>query len=203
MEAGHTLQQLILVMILRSLFLVLLTSASTEMYSNGYTSTNSAHGDVNGICGNVEHSDGGVRIFADARKIIIFGKDGNNHTVLMMNGEFAETDTTTRYSLVPQAQICLNDMYMTTGQERISYRGDGNAWWDDQQNTISWISFCDAMYSYQESWYGKIRYTGWHQYNDRGTFEGKWRDNSRLNDGTQYGSTTNESTGVWKSPHCL
>lgn len=175
--------------------------ASTELYSNGYTGTTESIGDVNGICGNVEHSDGGVHIFADNRKIIMFGKDGNNHTVLLMNGEFAETDTTTRFSLVPQAQICLNDMHMTTSQERISYRGDGNAWWDDQSNTCSWISFLDAMYSYQESWYGKIRYTGWHQYNDRGSYEGKWRDNSRLNDGTTTGSTTNESTGGYGRAH--
>ena len=157
---------------------VLDPGTSTEMYSNGYTGTDSAKGDVNGICGNIEHSDGGVHIFADNRRII-FGKDGNNQTVLMMNGEFTENDTTTRFTLVPQAQICLNEMHQTTAQERISYRGDGNAWWDDQSYTVSWISFCEAMYSYQSNFYGKIRYTGWHQYNDRGTYEGKWRDNSR------------------------
>ena len=62
--------------------------ASTEMYSNGYTGTSSDHGDANGICGNAEHSDNGIHIFADNRRIIIHGKDGNNNTVLLMNGEF-------------------------------------------------------------------------------------------------------------------
>ena len=180
---------------------VLDPGTATEMYSNGYTSTDSAKGDVNGICGNIEHSDGGVHIFADNRRIIFFGKDGNNQTVLMMNGEFTENDTTTRFTLVPQAQICLNEMHQTTAQERISYRGDGNAWWDDQSYTVSWISFCEAMYSYQSNYYGKIRYTGWHQYNDRTNYEGKWRDNSRLDNGTQYGSNTNESTGGYGRAH--
>lgn len=164
---------------------------STELYSNGYTSTDSARGDCNGICGNVEHSDGGVHIFADNRRIILFGKDGNNHTILMMNGEFAETDTTTRYSLVPHAQIHLNDMAFTTASQAISYRGDGNAWWDDQTIGVSWISFLDAMYSYNLAFNGKIRYTGWHH---RNSDRGKYRMHSRLDDGTTLGSTTNYST---------
>ena len=39
-----------------------------------------------------------------------------------MNGEFAETDTTTRYSLVPHAQICLNSMYNQSDTRNVSYR---------------------------------------------------------------------------------
>lgn len=180
---------------------VLDPGASTEMWSNGYNGTNADIGDSNSICGNIEHSNTGVHIFADARRIIIFGKDGNNYSVLQMNGEFTETDTTTRFTLVPQAQIQIAPLYHSTATNSVSYRGDANAIWNQQTYSWSWISFCESMYSYRQGWTGKLRYTGWHHYNERGTYEGKIRWRSALDDGTQYGSTTNEYVSGFGRAH--
>ena len=174
---------------------------STELISNGYTGTSTDYGDANGICGNAEHSDNGIHIFADNRRIIIHGKDGNNNTVLLMNGEFTENDTTTRYSLVPQAQICLANMYHSTADNNVSYRGDNSAIWNQQTYSWSWISFLESMYSYRAGWTGKVRFTGWHHYNERSSYEGKHRRRSRLDDGTQYGSSTNETTASFGRAH--
>ena len=180
---------------------VLDPGTSTEMLSNGYTGTSTDYGDANGICGNAEHSDNGIHIFADNRRIIMHGKDGNNNTVLLMNGEFVENDTTTRYSLVPQAQICLANMYHSTTNNNVSYRGDNYAIWNQQTYSWSWISFCESMYSYRQGWTGKVRFTGWHYYNNRDSYEGKHRRISRLDDGTQYGSSTNETTASFGQAH--
>tara|TARA_S200000501_G_scaffold245422_1_gene229871 strand:- start:117 stop:1367 length:1251 start_codon:yes stop_codon:yes gene_type:complete len=180
---------------------VLDPGASTEMWSNGYTGTTADIGDANSICGNIEHSDTGIHIFADARRIIIFGKDGNGYNILQMNGEFTETDTTTRYTLVPQAQIQLAGMYHGTVTNNVSYRGDTYAIWQQQTYSWSWISFCESMYSYQQGWTGKLRYTGWHHINDRATYDGKYRRRSTLDDSTQYGSSTNEVLAGYGASH--
>ena len=175
--------------------------ASTELYSNGYNGTSSSYGENHGICGNTEHSDQGIHIFADNRRIIIHGKDGKNHTLTLINGEFAENDTTTRYSLVPHAQMCLNSMYHIADTRNVSYRGDTYTPWNGFSYTVSFISFLEAMYSYQSGWTGKVRYTGWHQYNDRATYGGKIRWRSQLDDSTQYGSDTLATTHGYGKAH--
>ena len=175
--------------------------AATELISNGYDGTSSSYGENYGICGNTEHSDQGIHIFADNRRIIIHGKDGKNHTVTLINGEFAETDTTTRYTLVPQAQMCLSSMYHISDVRNVSYRGDTYTPWNGFSYTVPFISFLESMYSYQSGWTGKIRFTGWHQYNDRATYGGKCRYRSRIDDGTQYGDSTLESSNGYGRAH--
>ena len=46
-----------------------------------------------------------VFIFLQTIVESLYLKDGNNHTVLMMNGEFTENDNTTRFTLVPKLKI--------------------------------------------------------------------------------------------------
>ena len=178
---------------------VLDPGTGTEMWSNGYTSTNSGIGDVNGICGNTEHSDNGIHIFADARRILIFGKDGNSHPVFMINAEFTETATTTAQSLVPVAQLmCCDVNRVYNGYENISYRGEGGAIWQDRDTTYPWISFCESNFSYHPGWYGKIRATGWYSCNVNDWLRGGGGEahrawSSRSNN-TQYGDTTDSGT---------
>ena len=57
---------------------------ATEMWGNGYTGTTSGFGDCYGICGNTEHSNNGIHIFADSTRIFMHGKDGNDQVVWMM-----------------------------------------------------------------------------------------------------------------------
>ena len=171
---------------------VLDPGTATEMWSNGYTGTSSSTGDVHSICGNVEHSGFGIHVFADSTRIMIFGKDGNDHEVMLINAEFSETATTTYHTLVPQSQICINEYQQGVISESVSYRGDGNALWDDRSETYSFISFCDATFSNQTSFYGKIRWTGWHP--SSGEKQKCARLASRINDGTQFGSSADEQT---------
>ena len=173
------------------------------MYSNGYTGTDSDHGDANGICGNAEHSDNGIHIFADNRRIIIHGKDGNNNTVLLMNGEFTENDTTTRYSLVPQAQICLANMYHSTLTIMLVIEETLMQFGTNKRILGLGLVFASLCIHIAQGWTGKIRFTGWHHYNNRDNYEGKHRRISRLDDGTQYGSNTNETTYGFGKPMLL
>ena len=178
---------------------VLDPGTGTEMFGNGYTSTNSAIGDINGICGNTEHSDLGIHIFADARRILIHGKDGNNHVCFMVNAEFTETATTTAETLVPVAQLfCCDQNRNHGGYNSALYRGNGI--WQSGPNSVSypWIQFSESNFSYNPTYYGKIRCTGWTSGNpndwNRGGGGEAQRLSSRLDDGTQYGSTTDEGT---------
>lgn len=176
---------------------VLDPGTGTEMFGNGYTSTNSAIGDVHGICGNSEHSDLGIHIFADARRILIHGKDGNNHTVFMVNAEFTETATTTAETLVPVAQLfCCDQNRNHNGYLSTLYRGNGI--WQTSTTSYPFIQFSESNFSYNPTWYGKIRCTGWNSSNVNDWLRGgggeAHRAAGRLDDGTQYGSTTDEGT---------
>jgi len=176
---------------------VLDPGTATEMFGNGYNSTNSAIGDVNGICGNTEHSDLGIHIFVDARRILIHGKDGNNHVCFMINAEFTETATTTAESLVPVAQLfCCDQNRNHGGYQSALYRGNGM--WQSATTSWPWIQFSGSIFSYNPTYYGKLRCTGWTSGNPNDWLRGgggeAMRLSSRLDDGTQYGSTTDEST---------
>jgi len=178
---------------------VLDPGTGTEMWSNGYTSTASNVGDVNGICGNTEHSDLGIHIFADARRILIHGKDGNNHVCFMVNAEFTETATTTAQTLVPVAQLmCCDQNRNYGGYENISYRGEGGAIWQDRDVTYPWISFCESNFSYHPTWYGKIRATGWYSSNVNDWLRGGGGEAHRAwssrSNSTQYGDVTDAGT---------
>ena len=124
---------------------VLDPGTATEMWGNGYTGTSSGNGDVYGICGNTEHSDNGIHIFADSTRIFMHGKDGNNQVVWMMNAEFTETNTTQAETLVPAVQIFCNDLHSGMNiSEHVTYRGDGAAIWDDQTTSYSFIQFSES-----------------------------------------------------------
>ena len=178
---------------------VLDPGTATEMWGNGYTGTSSGNGDVYGICGNTEHSDNGIHIFADSTRIFMHGKDGNNQVVWMMNAEFTETNTTQAETLVPAVQIFCNDLHSGMNiSEHVTYRGDGAAIWDDQTTSYSFIQFSESNFSYDPGWYGKIRATGWHinsgdaaRQNGGGSAV---RNASTRSNNTQYGDNTDWTT---------
>ena len=180
---------------------VLDPGTGTEMWGNGYTGTSSGIGDNYGICGNAEHSNDGIHIFADATRILMHGKDGNNHVVWMMNAEFTETNTTQAETLIPVAQVFCCDLHNNMNiSEHVTYRGDSSAIWDDQSTSYSFIQFSESNFSYNPSWYGKIRATGWHinsgdsnRYNGGGSAV---RNASTRSNNTQYGDNT-----LWTTVH--
>ena len=74
-------------------------------------------------------------------------------------------------------------MYHTTAQERISYRGDGNARTINHIRLVGLVSV--SHHSYQSNYYEKFdTLAGISTMTEQ--IMKKWRDNSRLDNGTQY-----------------
>ena len=166
---------------------------STEMFSNGYTGTSANNGDCHGVMPTTIH------VWADPRRIILHGQDGNGKKTLITHMEAAETPSTEAFTLPPVAVFFTTQSgynLTTNTSESISYRGDGNALWDDQTSSIDFISFTGSMYMHKEGNEGVVRSVGWHRvggpttsYDDSNGAGMSWcnRQDARKDDGTQYG----------------
>ena len=51
----------------------------------------------------------------------------------------------------------------TSTSEAVSYRGDSAALWDDQDDSIDFISFTGSMYMHKEGNEGTVRSVGWYR----------------------------------------
>jgi len=171
---------------------VLDPGTATEMFSAGYNGTANSRSDVNALVGTVDYSNNGVHIFADSTRILMHGKDGNGYTTLLGNAEFAETSTTTHQSLVPQCNFVVCDMQSFNGADSCSYRGETTSIWLTEQVTVPFFQLNEATYSYNPSYSGKIRATGWHfKVGTTTDFGGKYRGTT-----TRSNSTTNGNTSL-------
>ena len=173
---------------------VLDPGTATEMWSNGYTSTNAAIGDCHGVM------PSSVHVWADPRRIILHGADGNGYKILLSHMEAAETPSTTAFTLPPVAVYCTvsSGYNMSTSEDNaVSYRGDTQALWQTESNTIDFLSFTGSMYMAASGKEGTIRSVGWHrvggvstQSNDQNGAGANWatRKDARADNGTQYGA---------------
>ena len=62
------------------------------MFSNGYTGSTASKGDCHGVMPTTIH------VWADPRRIILHGQDGNGKKTLITHMEAAETPSTNAYS---------------------------------------------------------------------------------------------------------
>ena len=173
---------------------------STEMFSNGYSATTASRGDCHGVMPTTIH------VWADPRRIILHGQDGNGKKTLITHMEAAETPSTEAFTLPPVAVFFTTQSgynLTTNTTESISYRGDGNALWDDQTSSIDFISFTGSMYMHKEGNEGVVRSVGWHRvggpttsYDDSNGAGMSWcnRQDARKDDGTQYGTLFTPTT---------
>ena len=173
---------------------VLDPGTATEMWSNGYTGTSAGIGDCHGVM------PVSVHVWADPRRIILHGQDGNGAKIFITHMESAETPSTTAFNLPPVA-VFLNVQAVTnvslTEDNSVSYRGDTQAVWHTESSSIDFISFTGSMYMHARGLEGVIRSTGWHRIggfsSNPGSSSGAnqaWatRKDSRADDGTQYGA---------------
>ena len=169
---------------------VLDPGTATEMFSAGYTGASGNYTDVNCIVPSVDFSDGGIHIFADSTRILMFGKDGNLNTVLLGNAEFAETSTTTHHSLVPQCNFLVNEQRIHNGLDFASYRGETGSVWMVETSSTGFFQLNDATYSYNPNFLGKVRCSGWQVKNGNiPNYGGAYRGATYIANGTTYGSS--------------
>jgi len=174
---------------------VLDPGTATEMFSAGYTSTSGNRTDVNSIIGTIDYSDNGIHIFADSTRILIHGKDGNLTTIMLGNAEFAETSTTTHQNLITQCNFLINEQSSHNGLETASYRGESTNLWEVEPLSICHFQLSEATYSYNPSFLGKIRATGWHVKNGTTNVYGnKYRGSATRSNGTTNGDTSSSTT---------
>lgn len=174
---------------------VLDPGTATEMFSAGYTGTGASYTDVFGLVGTADFSDQGIHIFADSTRILMHGKDGNGHTVLLGNAEFAETDTTTHQSLVPQCNFLVCEQNSANVTETVSIRGQTGSVWLADQASRSYFQLSEATYSYNPNFLGKIRATGWLA--DGGNIDvygGRFRGHASRSNSTTEGDTNLATT---------
>ena len=174
---------------------VLDPGAATEMWSNGYTGTGSTVGNKHSIL-----PTSVLHLWADPRRIIIHGLDGSSRKILITHMESAETPSTTGRSLPPVAVWCNVEtgFNMNNQHELVSYRGDTSAIWDDQSNSIDFISFTGSTYCNYPGQESVVRAMGWHRTNGY-TYAASnnsesldwycYRGTARSDNGTQYGTT--------------
>jgi len=174
---------------------VLDPGTGTEMFSAGYTSTSGNRTDVNCIIGTIDYSDNGVHIFADSTRILIHGKDGNLQTILLGNAEFAETSTTTHQNLITQCNFLVNEQSSHNGAETASYRGESTNLWEQEPLSICHFQLSEATYSYNPSFLGKIRATGWVIGNGKAASHGgKYRGSATRSNSTTNGNSSLSTT---------
>lgn len=141
-----------------------------------------------------------VHIWADPRKLVLYGTDGLGKASVHAMLEAAETASTTYYSLAPQGKF----HWCNVGSSGTSYEWcyTRNSLWG---NTFSfpYIKMCSSMYSYHPSWTGVVRNSGWHGVSpiSTSTTYGYWAWGyaSYLDDGTTASGVQNTTNGQGQS----
>lgn len=163
-----------------------------ENFCAGYTGTTSTNLGSGGSLPNT------IYIWAEPRKIVLYGIDGGGRYSVHAMLEAAETASTTYHSLAPQGHFHWSSL-TTTGTNIWQYVHVRSVSFGDSFS-FPYIKMCDSMYSYHPSWTGVVRNSGWHgatPYMGSGN-NGYWAYNygSYLDDGTTATGAINTTAGV-------